>query len=171
MRLGVVSALEPEIRAFGVRPRRGRAMRHTGASVLRAVSGVGANRAYATGKRLVEQGATALVSWGTAAALVPALHPGALLLPRKVIARDGSEFAIDGEWQQRVRERLATEGAVHTEPLVEVGEPLLSVADKRMLAQHSGAVAADMESAALQRSPKKQASRCSSSVRSWMTPG
>lgn len=145
MRIGIVGALEPEIRAFGGR----RPRRACGDAVLRAVSGVGADRAYGAGKRLIESGADALVSWGTAAALVPALRPGSLLLPRKVIACDGSEFAVDAEWQQRVRERLRTELPVHTAPLADAGRALLSTADKRTLAQRSGAAAADMESAAL----------------------
>jgi adenosylhomocysteine nucleosidase len=148
MRIGIVGALEPEIRAFGRRRSR-RPGGPRGDAVLRAVSGVGAERAYGAGRRLIDAGADALVSWGTAAALVPVLEPGSLLLPRKVIARDGTAFAVEGEWQQAIRERLSGEHVVHTAPLADAGEPLLSAADKRTLAQRSGAAAADMESAAL----------------------
>ena len=128
---------------------RRRPRRSDGTPVLRAVSGVGAERAYRAGRRLLEAGATALVSWGTAGALVPELGPGALLLPRKVIGCDGTDFPVDSDWHQRVSERLPRELAVHMAPLADAAEPLLSAIDKSRLAQRSGADAADMESAAL----------------------
>jgi adenosylhomocysteine nucleosidase len=143
--IGIVAALEAEMRVFARR----RPRRSDGTPVLRAVSGVGAERAYRAGRRLLEAGATALVSWGTAGALVPELGPGALLLPRKVIGCDGTDFPVDSDWHQRVSERLPRELAVHMAPLADAAEPLLSAIDKSRLAQRSGADAADMESAAL----------------------
>jgi adenosylhomocysteine nucleosidase len=113
------------------------------------VSGVGPQRAYEAGKRLVEEGATALVSWGTAVALDAMLSPGSLLLPDTVIAADGRKLGVDSEWRQRVRTRLPHDVDVHAGALVETREPLLSAAEKASLAVRSGALAADMESAAL----------------------
>jgi adenosylhomocysteine nucleosidase len=149
MCVGVVGALEPEIRAFKPKSPQKRIGDAREVVVLVSVSGAGMERAYRAGKLLVEQGATALVSWGTAAALVPTLAPGTLLLPRTVIARDGRAFAIDAAWQERIRKRLPADVLVHTGPLGEAAAPLLTVADKRSLAERSGAHSADMVSAAL----------------------
>ena len=46
-----------------------------------ALSGIGADRAYMAGLVLVSQGATALLSWGYAAALDDRLNAGSLILP------------------------------------------------------------------------------------------
>jgi hopanoid-associated phosphorylase len=148
-RLGVVGALEPEIRAFGVRSSHGRSGKGFTGAIMPAVCGVGAERAYRAGKRLVEEGATALVSWGTAVALDPRLRPGSLLLPDRIIADAGREFNVDAEWRQRVRARLPRELDVHAGALAETRRPLLSATQKASFAQSSGAAAADMESAAL----------------------
>jgi adenosylhomocysteine nucleosidase len=148
-RLGVVGALAPEIRAFGVTSRRSRSPEAATRAVIPAICGVGADRAYRAGKRLLEEGATALVSWGTAVALDPTLRPGSLLLPDRIIADDGREFGVDVEWRQRVRSRLHRELHMHAGTLAETRRPLLSATEKTLLARRSGAAAADMESAAL----------------------
>ena len=147
-RVGVVGALEPEIRAFvlGSPRRSGKRARR---DALIAVCGMGQERAYRAGERLIQQGATALVSWGTAAALVPTLRPGTLVLPEKIVDGRGRAFEVDAAWQRRVRARLPENLPVYMGALAEATEPLLTVADKSSLAQRSGAAAADMESAAL----------------------
>ena len=153
-RLGIVGALQSEIRAFGTGPvipedlARDRQLRPD-RSVLRAVSGTGAERAYRAGKRLIEEGATVLVSWGTAAALDRTLTPGALVLPRNVVAHDGKQLRVDAEWIRCIRGSLPRGLSVCTRALAEARAPLLSVEDKRLLAQRTNAAAADMESGAL----------------------
>ena len=142
--IAVIAALAPELRAFG---KAGEPRSAHGGSYMTVVCGTGGERAYEAGKRLVRGGATALVSWGTAAALVATLRPGALVLPVKVIARDGDVLHVDAEWHRRVRARVARR--VHTGAIAETDAPLLRADAKRALATRTGADAADMESAAL----------------------
>jgi nucleoside phosphorylase len=60
------------------------------ARVVVAVSGGRPDRAEAAARGLVQQGVRALLSWGIAGALDPALAPGALILPDRVVCPDGS---------------------------------------------------------------------------------
>ena len=147
--VGLVAALEPEMRAFaGRRPHTG-SVQHLPDGVVACTSGMGAERAAEAAKRLVEVGATALVSWGCAAALDPSLKPGALLLPTEIIAANGQVFVVDAAWHTRLAEHTRDTFDVRTDALAESGRVLASAADKQALRATSGAAAADMESAAL----------------------
>lgn len=147
--VGVVGALAPEVRALVGRRLRGGSVQRVPNGLSIAISGIGRERAHEAGKRLIDAGATALVSWGSAAALDCTLAPGTLLLPTEVIARTGTVFTVDIEWQRRLHERLNNDLAIYTGALVESPRTLASAAEKSALAKRSGAAAADMESAAL----------------------
>lgn len=110
---------------------------------------MGAERAHHAGRRLIDAGAKALVSWGSAAALDATLAPGALFLPTRIIARSGEVFRVDAEWHARIYDRAKRSLAIHTGAIVEATHTLSNAQEKRALAAQSGARAADMESAAL----------------------
>jgi adenosylhomocysteine nucleosidase len=149
IRIGVVGALQAEIHALaGMAPRGGSVVRLPD-GLLIAVSGTGSARAYQTGKRLIDAGATALASWGSAAALDSRLAPGSLLLPDEVIARTGRVFAVNADWRQRLLEHLTADATIYAGAIAESAQVLASAAEKSALATRSGAAAADMESAAL----------------------
>lgn len=149
--VGVVAALEREIRAFGIgSPREGALQRLTDELIV-TVSGLGAERAYRAGKRLLDAGAAALASWGSAAALDVRLAPGNLLLPSTVISCAGEVIAVDAQWREQLLARLRDRVPVHTGALIETSRVLTCMAEKQALAECSGAVAADMESAAIAR--------------------
>lgn len=116
---------------------------------LLTLAGIGATRARAAGERLLSSGATALLSWGVAAALDRGLRSGDLLAPATIIGTDLREYAVSADWHRALCERLADEFVVHTEPLAETRTVLTTPAQKRILLVHTGAIAADMESAAL----------------------
>jgi adenosylhomocysteine nucleosidase len=97
--------------------------------------------AEAAAQRLVNDGASALVSFGLAGGLDPALTPGALIVPSAVIARD---------------ERHATDAALSrmlggTTPHHMLGADAIvaSVEEKRRLWQRTDAAAVDLESGAV----------------------
>ncbi len=51
--------------------------------------GTGHERAYSAARSAISAGASALVSWGVAGALVPKLSPGTILLPQQVLTPNG----------------------------------------------------------------------------------
>lgn len=148
-RAGLVVALPEECRSLtDRRVRRGESFA-LGEACLVRVAGIGADNAREAARRLVAEGASALVSWGCAAALAPALRPGDLCLPAEILDVDGTREIAWPAWHERVRNALEPDFRPRTEALVTVGRVLATTAEKQMLAAQFGAIAADMESAAV----------------------
>lgn len=149
MTLGIVAAMPVEMRTITrQRVSVGSVVPHTD-NVLLALSGIGPQRAHAAGKLLLNHGVTALLSWGTAAALDSRLASGSLILPNTIIAANGAIFSVNPEWHERLRQQLSTRFEIYTGAIVESPTVLSNSNDKRSLLEHSGGIAADMESAAL----------------------
>lgn len=149
--LGIIVSLPQELKSLtGEKITPGTA-RPIGTNLLVALSGIGAERAYKAGQSLVAQGATALLSWGSAAALDERLTAGSLILPTAIISARGETFQVSVKWHQRLFRNLATRGVVHTYPLVESDAVLKTAGEKRALGQRTRAIATDMESAAQAR--------------------
>jgi len=123
-------------------------------NTLVTLSGIGAERAYAAGALLVSQGATALLSWGCAAALDDRVSPGCLILPERIIGANGEIHRVSTEWHRRLYQALESKHPVRTEALVESDVVVKTSAEKRALAKRTQAAATDMESAAQARLAK-----------------
>lgn len=123
-------------------------------NTLVALSGIGADRAYMAGSVLVSQGATALLSWGCAAALDDRVSPGCLILPERIIGANGEIHRVSTEWHRRLYLALESKHSVRTEALVESDVIVKTSAEKRSLARRTQAAATDMESAAQARLAK-----------------
>jgi adenosylhomocysteine nucleosidase len=106
-----------------------RAARRAGAAAVRV--GLGAHLGLPEGR---------LVSFGLAGALVPGLPPGTLLTARRVVDADGTVL-----WEN---EPLRVSGAL-TAVVCDVGRVVDDPIERRELAERTGAVAVDTESAAL----------------------
>ena len=106
-----------------------RAARRAGAAAVRV--GLGARLGLPEGR---------LVSFGLAGALVPGLPPGTLLTARRVVDADGTVL-----WED---EPLRVPGAL-TAVVCDVGRIVDDPVERRELAERTGAVAVDTESAAL----------------------
>ncbi len=117
-----------------------------GASLLLRCCGMGPERAADAARALLAEGATALLSYGTAGALAPGLAPGALLLPER-IAYHGTVRAVDASWRQRIAARLSPAPVAGL--LLTQSRPLVTVADKVEAFRATGAAAVDMESGAV----------------------
>ncbi len=116
---------------------------------LLIVSGVG-NAAAARGARqLIEAGARALLSWGMAGGLDPALRAGALFLPGEVIAADGTVYVTSSEWRLALAAAVAACRPVTGGRLLTSEDVIGSVADKAVAFRRTGAAAVDMESGAI----------------------
>ena len=112
-------------------------------------SGVGPTKARLAAWDLVKAGAKALVSWGSAAGLISELLPGTLILPKEVLATNGSVYCSDPHWHKGLCKRLEANLPLHTGPLAESPAILTSSSEKTALFEKTGAVAVDMESAAV----------------------
>jgi adenosylhomocysteine nucleosidase len=112
------------------------------------VSGMGEARARAAAECLLLEGALALVSWGTAGALVKGLAPGALVLPNAV-SHGGKIFPVELHWRERLARRLGNHLPVNAGILTHSTQALTMPAEKGDLHKRTAAVAVDMESATI----------------------
>ena len=115
------------------------------------ISGMGAQRTRSAANLMLQRGATALISWGYAGALEDNLSLGNLLLPKILFSADGGALIVTQAWHEQLYRNLAGRFSVHEEPLVETPTVLSTSLQKQALLADSGAIATDMESAALAR--------------------
>jgi adenosylhomocysteine nucleosidase len=147
-RPGIVAALAAEARLLGPARPHGAALALADGTLL-VVSGMGPSAAANAAQRLLEAGATALVSFGVAGGLDPALEVGMLVLPREVISSDGARHATAQEWRERVAAAVADRYPACHGALLTCREPLFSPADKATAFCETGAAAVDMEGFAI----------------------
>ena len=146
---GVVAALAAEARALGPAARGGEGYDLLADGTLIAVSGIGYASALNASQRLIDAGATALVSWGMAGGLDPDLAPGDLCLPSEILAADGTRFVTAQHWRETLGARLAAHRNVVSGSLLTSIRAIESVAAKQAARVKTGAVAVDMESSAV----------------------
>ena len=144
--LGVVAALEAEARRLGPQVRRPDGLATLSDGALLAVSGMGGALAAIASQRLADAGVTALMSFGLAGGLDPALRAGSIVLPSEVISLEGARFFTAGAWRERFRVVIAEQQPVAAGKLLTSPQPLAAVADKAATFRRTGAVAVDMES-------------------------
>jgi adenosylhomocysteine nucleosidase len=148
MKLAVVAAVKPELRATlrRLRPGAVRADRrtiHESGPLLFAVAGIGAARAEAAARRLIERfRPAALVSTGFAGALADDLTPGDLVIG------GSTGFPATDALLQRAR---AADPAARIAEVVTVDRVVLDLREKRQIHRETLAAAMDMESAAVGR--------------------
>jgi adenosylhomocysteine nucleosidase len=92
---------------------------------------------------LIGDGATALVSFGLAGGLDPALRPGTVIVP-SVVLSDGERLAVDGGLAARF-------GGVTGQVILAGSRVVASAAEKQGLFAATGAQAVDLESGAVAR--------------------
>lgn len=147
--VGVVAALAAEARALGpAAGRMGDVSRLRDGSLL-AVSGMGASAAEAASLELIEAGASALMSFGLAGGLDPALLAGSMVFPTEVISRNGRGFLTSTDWRDRLSAAVRGLGPVSAGKLLSSAQAIDSIAEKAAAFHDTGAVAVDMESLAI----------------------
>jgi adenosylhomocysteine nucleosidase len=147
--LGIVVAVTAEARSLVKQPIADGEFIHFPEGAVLSVSGIGPKRAALASRALLEKGATALLSWGSAGGLAPRLYPGSLILPKTVIASDQSLYPVDAAWHNSLCNRLKGHVDFHTDPLVESTAVVCTPGEKAILFQRTGAIGVDMESAAV----------------------
>ena len=147
--MGVIAALSAEAKCFAHHPIPIDQITTINTNLI-LVSGMGAKNAATASRRLVEHGATALVSWGTAGGLCDQLRPGDIVLPESVFNDDRSEFIqTDSLWRENLQQTLASHLRIFTDPILHTDSPITFPHTKRVLYDKTGACAVDMESAAI----------------------
>lgn len=149
--VGVVAALAAEARSLGFSTLRPDGMLLLGDGTLVLVSGMGVAAAEAAARSLLEAGAQALMSFGLAGGLDPALRAGSIVMPGEVIAPDGARFVTSLDWRESLAAALGTHCRVNTGRVLTSSRPVDTVAAKAAAFSSTGAVAVDMESAAVAR--------------------
>jgi len=147
--LGIVVAVIAETRGLIKQPVANGKLVRLPEGPLLIVSGIGPRRATQASRVLLEKGATALLSWGSAGGLAPQLSAGSLILPKTIIASDQSLYHVDAGWHKRLCHRLEGRLGFHTDPLVESATVVWNAAEKAVLFRETGAIGVDMESAAV----------------------
>jgi adenosylhomocysteine nucleosidase len=147
--VGVVAALAAEARALGPAPRRRDGLASLGDQALLAVSGMGCAAAARAALRLVEAGASALMSFGLAGGLDPRLSAGIVVMPNEVISGDGARFLTSADWRERLSAAVTAQRPVAGGTLLTSPHVIDSIADKATAYRETGAVAVDMESLAV----------------------
>jgi adenosylhomocysteine nucleosidase len=152
--VGVVAALASEARALGPSMPRGGTIPLSelaliGDGALLCVSGIGRGAAAAAAGALVEAGASALMTFGMAGALDPSLKAGSVVLPRELIAGDGTRYQACASWRARVAAAVSPLRAVTEGDLLTSDLAIETPADKAAAFRSTGAAAVDMETAAV----------------------
>jgi adenosylhomocysteine nucleosidase len=137
-RLGVITGLASEKECLEAFPA---AERPTA-----RVAGASAKRAAEAARRLLDEGCTALLSFGIAGGLDPALRPGTVVVADAVCASGGWRLATTETWREAARADLAEEPSVVVGAIAGSPTALTTAAAKADLRRVTGAVAVDMES-------------------------
>jgi len=139
--IGIVTALELERGWIG----------STNERCLVVVGGMGRARAEAATTRLIDRGATAVVSWGIAGGLDPELEPGTVVIPEFVVDGEGGRRRANPGWRGRLLAKIESLVPVSGGPMFHANDVVTSPARKHELHDRWGAAAVDMESAGIAR--------------------
>lgn len=148
MSCGIVVALPEELTTLTSKKlARGECI-SLGEDVLLAYAGAGPLNAEQAAKNLIVKGADRLISWGCAAALDQQLRPGQLVIPESA-QLDQQSYETDKRWSHKLRCRLSQKLTVVGGNLLSTARIVASGSEKQILQRDTGAVALDMESAAI----------------------
>jgi len=145
--LGIVVAMLDEAEALGVRKPRPGLQAEIERGRLIYVSGMGAEAAEKAASVLANHDVAALMSFGTVGALAPELIAGDLICPLLVLGQDGLSYPTDPAWRRRLLGGCSPD--LHDGALLSVDAPLTGRDDKLAARKRYGAVAVDLESAAI----------------------
>ena len=148
--VGIVVALPEELSTLtGHKPAQGECLAIAD-NILLAYSGAGPINAGKSANFLIGKGVDGLISWGCAAALSSDLNPGDLVIPEQILSEQRLAFSTDKAWLQHLRQCLLPEKlTLTTGSLAESSRIVADSGEKQLTYRQTGAVALDMESAAV----------------------
>lgn len=147
--LGIIIALLPEAAHFSKVPVKDRPVRIS-ENISLMVSGMGQTRAANAARLLYDSGVDAMLCTGTAGALSTRLQPGGIVIPGTIFSGNGKSFEVSDTWHAHTLHCFSDlQIPLYTEGLFSTDQVINHTEDKQRLAVSSGAIAIDMESAAV----------------------
>jgi len=137
IRLGVITGLASESKCL-------KPAAKGGALTVRC-AGASPARAAVHARALVGEGCSALLSFGVAGGLDPAIEPGTVIAAASVFGSGGRRWDGDAEWRDRLVAKSAGEPDIVAAAIAGSDRALLSAAEKDALYQATGAAGVDME--------------------------
>lgn len=132
-----------------MQPTVGATARLSDGSLLR-LSGMGPIQSAKAARALVDEGASALLSWGVCGALAPELKAGSLVMPRTISSADGILRSVDLAWWRRLDRVLQNRSIEYVDGcLLSAQRPIAEIAEKALTWETTAAIAVDTESAAV----------------------
>jgi adenosylhomocysteine nucleosidase len=144
--VGIVCALQGEARHLGPTVPRHASVTSRADGSLLAIAGMGCAAAALGACNLVKAGAAALMSWGMAGGLDPALAAGRIFLPSEVAGIDGASISTARRWREQLSAALMAYHPLTGGKLLTSSRSIASVAAKAALFRETAAAAVDMES-------------------------
>ena len=148
--IGVISALPSETKCISGYTLPVNSPVQLGNNLIVTTCGIGAERAQKAANQLLEKNVTSLISWGTAGGLVDKLNEGDLILPGKIMSSSGQNYSANANWIKHIHNSLNENSiTIHYDLLANPEKILGSIQQKSEFQKKTGAVAVDMESAAI----------------------
>jgi adenosylhomocysteine nucleosidase len=152
---GIIVALPEELSTLTSKPlQQGETIRLNNDTLLTLAGAGPENAARAAYQLITQEGATRLISWGCAAALVDYLAPGDLILAESLIAENQEILSCDADWLSHTKKNLKN-FSLFQESLAESQYIVSTAQAKQQLHDATQAIAVDMESAAIARIAKQ----------------
>jgi len=136
-RLGVITGLASESKCL-------KPAAKGGALVVRC-AGASSARAVVHARALVGEGCAALLSFGVAGGLDPAIEPGTVVVATSVFGTGGRRWDSESGWHERLIAKAAGGPMIVAATIAGSDRALLSAVEKDTLHQSTGAAAVDME--------------------------
>ena len=150
--IGIISALSSEGRCLTGRAVSVKKPVQIDESAIVIVCGLGGENARIAAQMLIEQNVSALVSWGTAAALTEDIRAGDLILADSVITKGGDNYPFDATWNEYVANELFDSPLkIRHGVIAHTDQVLTTPESKKTLHSRTNALAVDMESITIAR--------------------
>ena len=147
-RIGIIAALPAEAKCLYSKKLKAGLPVEIQQDVFLCLSGIGHESALIAAKKLTALKVNALISWGVAGAIDKSVNSGDIILANS-IANESNRYSTSENWLSRVSEHLRSTRMVSIGGIASSKEICASTTDKLHLLQKTGALAVDMESAAI----------------------
>jgi adenosylhomocysteine nucleosidase len=149
-RIGIITALIREANSLtniNIEPN---VITPIGGQINILVCGMGSERAHSAAHKLIDSGCDALISWGTAGALMPNIKPGALIIPESIITQEEEIIQTASKWRRTVVKELDDcPDDVYLGRLSDTMQVITSSKEKYAAREQGDSLAVDMESATI----------------------